>query len=135
MSIRRSALAALVVASSLIALVSSEATAASEPFSQARFESLQKEGMLVLIDVAADWCPTCTEQAKVVERYRKERPDVPLHVLRVDFDGQKEWVRHFRAPRQSTLILYRGGEQVWFSVAETDPAAIHAAIDAAARAR
>jgi len=133
MSIRRSVLAALVAAGALIALACSDAVAASEPFSQARFEALQKQGALVLIDVAADWCPTCAKQAKVVEGYREEKPEVPLHVLRIDFDDQKEWVQHFKAPRQSTLILYRGDEQVWFSVAETDPAAISAAIDEAAR--
>jgi len=131
--LHRSTLAALVAAAALGALACSDATAASEPFSQARFEALQEQGALVLIDVAADWCPTCAKQAKAVEGYREAKPEVPLHVLRVDFDGQKDWVRHFKAPRQSTLILYRGDEQVWFSVAETDPAAISAAIDEAAR--
>lgn len=134
-TVRRSALGALVVTGALIVLASSNALAAGEPFSQARFEALQEQGALVLIDVAADWCPTCAKQSKVVQGYREARPEVPLHVLRVDFDAQKEWVRHFKAPRQSTLILYRGGEQVWFSVAETDPTVISAAIDAAARER
>lgn len=132
-SIRPSALLSLVAAGALITLACFDTTAASEPFSQARFEALQKQGALVLIDVAADWCPTCAKQAKVVQGYREAKPDVPLHVLRVDFDDQKEWVRHFKAPRQSTLLLYRGGEQVWFSVAETDPAVISGAIDEAAR--
>jgi len=125
----------LAVISAVVALAATDARAASEPFSQARFASLQQEGALVLIDVAADWCPTCAKQAKVVEGYREAKPDVPLHVLRVDFDGQKEWVKHFKAPRQSTLILYRGDERVWFAVAETDPAVITAAIDQAARKR
>lgn len=134
-SIRRSTLGALVVTNALVVLACSGEVAAGESFSEARFEVLQKQGALVLIDVAADWCPTCAKQSKVVQGYREAKPEVPLHVLRVDFDDQKEWVRHFKAPRQSTLILYRGGEQVWFSVAETDPAVISAAIDEAARER
>jgi hypothetical protein len=40
-------------------------------------------------------------------------------VLQVDFDSQKDWVTYFNAPRQSTLALYRGEEQLWFSVAQT----------------
>lgn len=108
------------------------ATSQSEPFSEGRFRGLQEQGALVLVDVSADWCPTCAKQAKVVARYREARPDVPLHVLRVDFDAQKEWVTHFKAPRQSTLILYRGDERVWFSVAETDESTIFAALDEAA---
>jgi hypothetical protein len=42
----------------------------------------------------------------------------------VDYDEQKEWVTHFRAPRQSTLLLYKGKEQLWFSVAETNKSKI-----------
>jgi thioredoxin 1 len=40
-------------------------------------------------------------------------------VMKVDFDTQKQWVTHFRAPGQSTLILFHGDEQIWFSVGET----------------
>jgi thioredoxin 1 len=90
-----------------------------EPFSETRFQELQGEDALILVDVYADWCPTCAAQQEVLASFRKEHPDVPLHVLRVDFDKQKEWVRHFGAPRQSTFILYRGEERVWFAVAET----------------
>lgn len=123
-------LAALVAPFALAAAVAAE----GERFTEARFRTLQEEGALVLVDVSADWCPTCAKQAKLIQRYRDSRPEVPLQVLRVDFDEQKEWVKHFGAPRQSTLILYRGSERVWFSVAETDPAVIAAAIDEAVRA-
>lgn len=105
----------------------------TEPFTEARFRALQAEGALVLIDVFADWCPTCARQQEILEEYAEARPDVLLHVLTVDFDDQKRWVRAFGAPRQSTLILYRGEERVWFSVAETRRAAIFEALDAAAR--
>lgn len=88
-------------------------------FTKEKFESLQNKGELVLIDVHASWCPTCAKQQKIVSSFKEKHPEVPLHVLTVDFDDQKEWVKHFRAPRQSTLLLYRGDEQVWFSVAET----------------
>ncbi|MEX0600049.1 MAG: thioredoxin family protein [Rhodothermales bacterium] len=103
-----------------------------EAFTEERFEELQSEGALILIDVFADWCPTCAQQQKVLDAYLDEHPDVPLHILQVNFDEQKEWVRAFRAPRQSTLILYRGEEQVWFNVAETSRDVIFAALNEAA---
>lgn len=102
-----------------------------EPFSEERFSVLQDEGALVLIDVWARWCPTCAAQKKVLERYAENRPDSPLHILVVDFDEQKEWVRHFRAPRQSTFLLYQGEKQLWFSVAETNADKIFQALDSA----
>lgn len=108
------------------------AAAEFESFSEERFRALQEEGALVLVDVFADWCPTCAKQEKVLERYFEERPDVPLHVLRVDFDDQKEWVTHFGAPRQSTFVLFRGEEKLWFSVSETDAEKIFAELDEAA---
>lgn len=105
-------LAAVLSASSL-------AAQSKEAFTQERFHDLQAENALILIDVFADWCPTCAIQQDVLAEFRAEHPEVSLHTLTVDFDEQKEWVSHFDAPRQSTLILYRGEEQLWFSVAET----------------
>jgi thiol-disulfide isomerase/thioredoxin len=85
-----------------------------EPFSPERFAALQAKGELVLVDIFATWCPVCAEQQKVLQAYRERHPDVTLHILEVDFDKNKEWVRQFRAPRQSTLILFRGKEQRWY---------------------
>jgi len=90
-----------------------------ESFTPERFAELQAQGALILIDVFADWCPTCAQQQKILADFQAESPDVPLHILQINFDDQKQYVTHFRAPRQSTLILYRGEEQIWFSVAET----------------
>lgn len=104
---------------SVLDAAATEATAAAEaPFTRERFEELQEQDALILVDVFAEWCPVCASQQKLLAEFRVLHPEVELHVLKVDFDRQKEWVRHFRAPRQSTLILYRGDEQVWFSVAE-----------------
>jgi thiol-disulfide isomerase/thioredoxin len=110
----------------------SEVSTKPEPFEIERFQELQKADALVLVDIAASWCPTCARQKTLVARYRAEHPDVPLHVLRVDYDYQKEWVRYFKAPRQSTLILYKGTEQVWFAVAETREEVLFQAFDEAA---
>ena len=81
----------------------------------------------------AAWCPTCAQQQKVLAAYRALHPDVPLHILTIDFDNQKEFVRKYGAPRQSTLILYRGEERVWFSVAETRADVIFAELNKAAQ--
>ncbi len=32
-----------------------------EAFTQERFEALQAEGALILLDVFASWCPTCAK--------------------------------------------------------------------------
>ncbi len=122
---------------SLLALLLSVSASAfdQKSFSKELFDELQQAGALILVDIHADWCPTCARQQDILAAYQEERPEVSLHILRVDFDSQKEWVRHFRAPRQSTLLLYRGEEQLWFSVAETNREAIFQQLDQAAGAR
>lgn len=90
-----------------------------EPFSLERFETLQSQGEVVLIDIFATWCSTCAKQQKVLKSYLNEHPQADFHILEIDFDKDKKWVKQFRAPRQSTLILYRGDEKLWYSVAET----------------
>lgn len=91
---------------------------ASEKFDEARFKELQEAGEVILVDVSASWCPTCKKQEQVIKKWLNDHADKRLHVLKVDFDTQKKWVSHFRAPRQSTLILFKGEQQIWFSVAE-----------------
>ncbi len=102
-----------------------------ETFTMERFEELQSQGAVILVDVFADWCPTCARQQDVLAGYMAENPGKELHILEVNWDNQKEWVRHFRAPRQSTLLLFVGEEQYWFSVAETRSEQIAAELDRA----
>jgi thioredoxin 1 len=105
-----------------------------EPFTPERFAELQQQDALILIDVYADWCPTCAQQQRILAAFQSEHADVPLHILEVDFDRQKQYVTRFSAPRQSTLILYRGTERVWFSVAETRSEVVFAELNKAAAA-
>jgi len=118
-----------------LAFATSAVALEKERFTEDRFEALQAAGEVVLVDVWADWCPTCKKQQAVLKQYASENPDKPFHVLVVDFDKDKQWVRHFRAPRQSTLLLYAGEEQFWYSVAEIRPEIIGAEIDKAVAAR
>lgn len=99
-----------------------------EPFTEQRYNALQASGQPLLIDVHATWCPTCKKQGEILSAFLAENPQCKLSVLSVDFDEQKPWVAHFEAPRQSTLVLFRGQEKRWFSVAETRAEVIHAAL-------
>lgn len=118
-----------------LALVTPASALDGERFTPERFAALQDAGEVVLVDIWATWCPTCKRQRQVLQSYRDANPDQSFHILEVDFDDDKEWVRHFRAPRQSTLLLYVGERQYWFSVAETRPEVIAAELDKAIAAR
>lgn len=105
------------------------ATMNHEPFTRAAFERAQAEDRRILVDVHADWCPTCRAQEAVLDRLTARADNADLIVFRVDYDTQKAEVRRFRAPRQSTLIAYRGTRQTGILVADTRESEIAALID------
>jgi len=116
----------------LALLAAGPVSAGTEPFIEARFAELQAQDALILVDVHADWCPTCKKQTVALDAYEAPHPEVALNRLVVDFDKQKEWVKHFKAPRQSTLLLYRGEVKKWFSVGEIRAEKITEALNEAA---
>lgn len=124
---------AIVLASFLIlasgnASENSELAERKQEFTEAGFKQAQANNQAILIDVWAEWCPTCRRQQDRLNDYFVENPDSEIVVFVVDYDTQKEWVSHFRAPRQSTLVLFHGEEQIWFSVAQTNKTPIFEAL-------
>jgi len=103
----------------------------AERFTPERFAALQAEETLVLVEIHATWCVTCRRQREIVRRYRELHPEVDLVLLSIDFDTQKPAVEALGAKYQSTLVLYRGRERLWYSVAETREQVIFAALNRA----
>lgn len=102
-----------------------------EPYTAERFKALQEAGEVVLLDIHATWCSTCAKQQVALNKYIAKNPDSKFHILKIDFDKQKDVVRQFRAPRQSTFLLYKGQKQFWYSVAESRYDVIAAELDKA----
>ena len=95
------------------------AWAAGKPFNQAGFEAAQAAGKPILVEIHADWCPTCRAQEPIISELMRDPKNAGFVVLRVDFDNQKAVVKHFRAQYQSTLIVFKGKKEVSRSTGET----------------
>jgi thiol-disulfide isomerase/thioredoxin len=91
---------------------------ARQPFDATAFEQAQAAGRTILLDVYATWCPTCKQQQPIIARLQAERPD--LVVFTVDFDSSKDVLRQFRVQFQSTLIVFKGKEEVGRSTGDTN---------------
>lgn len=78
------------------------------PFTTAALAAAQRAGQPVLIDVHADWCPTCRAQAPSVAEIARDPAFAKLVILKLDFDSQPAERRALGVQRQSTLIAYRG---------------------------
>lgn len=121
---------AIVAAAAAVAPVHA---ATVQPFSPAAFEAAQKQNKPILIDVYADWCPTCRAQSQVMDKLLPREEFKNLLVLRLNFDEQEAHWRKLGVRRQSTLITFRGRKEVGRSVAVTDPNAIRELLLASVR--
>ena len=108
----------------LMLLLTGKALAAEDAFTQAEFDRLQQQGAPILISIHAEWCPTCRAQAPIVKKLLEQEEFKPIHALRVDFDQQKDVVKAFKAIKQSTLIVFKGGKEVDRSLGVTNESAI-----------
>ena len=99
---------------------------AGQPFDAKAFQASQTAGKSILVDVSAPWCPTCKRQRPIVEQIEKDRPD--LIVYEVDFDTAKDVLKRFRVQNQSTLIVFRGANEMGRSTGDTDAKSIGALV-------
>ena len=100
--------------------------ATSQPFDSQAFQQAQAAGKPILIHVSADWCPGCTKQKPIIDAL-----DDRVSVFTIDYDSQKGLVRQFKVQKQSTLIVFKGKDEVARTLGVTDPKAIQADIDKA----
>lgn len=89
-------------------------------YDEAEFMRAQKKGKTIVVDVYADWCPTCRAQAPILDELRTERQSSDVLFVKVDFDDEKTFLRANRIPRQSTVLVFKGTNEVARSIAETN---------------
>jgi thioredoxin 1 len=111
----------LKIAAAASVLPSATAIAAEEkPFTRQAFQAAQNDGKSILVEIHASWCPTCAAQKPILGKLFADPRFKNLAVFRVDFDSQKDEVRNFKARIQSTLITFKGNEEIARSVGDTN---------------
>jgi thiol:disulfide interchange protein len=97
-----------------------------KPYSAAALAAAQATGKPILVEVHADWCPTCRAQTATLGKLAADARFKDFVVLRVDFDSQKDDVRKLNARSQSTLIVYRGTQERGRVVGDAGEASLNA---------
>jgi thioredoxin 1 len=117
---------ALIVAAVFCGLSAGAVAAEKHDFTPQAFAAAQTAGQPILVEIHAPWCPTCKAQQPILDRLEAEPQFKDLQAFRIDFDSQKDAMKHVKATSQSTLIVYKGEKEMGRSVGETDAAAIEA---------
>lgn len=116
---------ALVIAAPLVPAWASTAV----PFSAEAFKAAQASGSPILVEIHADWCPTCKAQNPILDKLTSAEKFKDLKIFRVDFDAMKPVVKEFGAQMQSTLIVFKGAAEQGRSVGDTKEASIATLLD------
>jgi thioredoxin 1 len=94
-----------------------------QPYSPAALQAAQQAGQPVALHFHADWCPTCRAQEKVFQSFKGDA-SLPLTLLVVNYDKERELKRALKVRAQSTLLVYRGSQETRRSGGETDAAVL-----------
>jgi thioredoxin 1 len=123
------ALIASAVVAALAAPFASAWANSAVPFSAEAFKAAQASGSPILVEIHADWCPTCKAQNPILDKLTSNTKFKDLKVFRLDFDAMKPVVKQFGAQMQSTLIVFKGTAEQGRSVGDTKEASIEALLD------
>lgn len=99
---------------------------AAQPYNAGAFQQAQKAGKTVLLHVTAPWCSTCRAQHPVIASIEKAKPK--LVVYTIDYDNSKDLLRQLRVQSQSTLIVFKGAQEVGRSTGDTKPDGIESLV-------
>ena len=99
-----------------------------KPFSQKDFDALTAAGKPVVLDISATWCPTCAAQKPIIDGLMKQPAYKDVTLMTIDFDTAKPTLKAFKVTMQSTLVAFKGANEVGRSVGDTTPAGLEGLI-------
>ena len=107
------------------------AHAAGQPYEKAKFDAALAGGKAVIVDFAADWCPTCKEQKPIVDALMGEPKRQVITFFVADFDKEDALKKRLKVTMQSTFVVMKGGREIARSTGQTDKAQLAALFDKA----
>lgn len=104
---------------SLSAMFSLAIAGEIKPFNQQAFDQLTADGKPVVLDISATWCPTCKAQKPIISELMKQPAYKDVTTMMIDFDTDKALLKKFKVTMQSTLVAFKGSQEVARSVGDT----------------
>lgn len=83
-----------------------------KPYLPADFKAAQAAGKPAVLDFHANWCSTCKKQKAVIESLKEDPKLKDLVVFQANFDLEKSLKKDFKVTKQSTLVVFKGAQEV-----------------------
>ena len=110
----------------LFVCLSANAVEKKTNFSEKVFTDAIISGKTVVVNSYEVWCGTCSEQTKILNQAEKEFKDIVF--LSYEQSKNKDVAQLLRSKYWTTIVVYKGNNEVARVVGQTDKKIIYAAI-------
>ena len=125
---RRHLLAISAVGALALSTATADALTRRLPFDQKAFAEAQAAGRSILVEFYTTWCPVCKVQRPLLTTLGQNPKYQKIAYFEIDFDRHKDLTRAFRVHKQSTLIVFKGKNEVARSTGDTNKSSIEALV-------
>ena len=110
----------------LFICLSANAVEKKTNFSEEIFENAKANGKSIVINAYEVWCGTCSIQTKILDQAEKDFKDVIF--LSYEQSKNKDVAKKLGIKFWTTIVVYKGNEEVARIVGQTDKETIYSAI-------
>lgn len=96
-------------------------------FKKELFNKAQSEGKVVVVSSWIKYCPSCASQMKVLEKAKNDFDNIEYFAFDVT---NRDIANSFDVLYQTTLLIFKGDEEVYRSIGETTEDLIYEALKA-----
>ena len=111
----------------LFVCLSANAVEKKTNFSEEIFENAKASGKTVVVNSYEVWCGTCSKQTKILNQAEKEFKDIVF--LSYEQSKNKDIAKKLGIKFWTTIVVYKGDNEVSRIVGQTDKVAIYSAIE------
>ena len=110
----------------LLACLSANAVEKKTNFSEEIFENAKASGKTVVVNSYEVWCGTCSKQTKILDQAEKEFTNIVF--LSYEQSKNKGIAQKLGIKFWTTIVVYKGNDEVARIVGQTDKETIYSAI-------
>ena len=106
--------------------ISANAVEKETNFSIEIFEEAKASGKTIVINSYEVWCGTCSKQTKILDKAKKEFKEIIF--LSYEQSKNKDIAKKLNIKQWTTIVVYKGDNELSRIVGQTDEEIIYAAI-------